>query len=113
MPLKRRIAALNRVNVLRAYLGLPEKNLDKTLRPRKPRQIDEPVQQPSSENDSAISVYSQESEAEQTHSDSSEDDSTDEQTASESDQVAEEQVWKDPYAYLDDPSQLSEVEQCP
>ncbi|KNG47364.1 hypothetical protein DDE82_000856 [Stemphylium lycopersici] len=35
MPLKRREGALDRVNRSRAWLGLPEKNLDKTLRPLK------------------------------------------------------------------------------
>jgi hypothetical protein len=49
MPKARREAALERVNKLRVLLGLPEKNLDKTLRPRK----HPPVPRP---HDSCLSV---------------------------------------------------------
>jgi hypothetical protein len=55
MPKERREAALKRVNKSRFSLGLPEKNLDKTLRPRKLRPVPRP-------HDSCLSVTVKDSE---------------------------------------------------
>lgn len=51
MPLERSVAALERVNVLRASLDLPEKNLDHSLRPRKHVAVEGPVESASSEQE--------------------------------------------------------------
>jgi hypothetical protein len=51
MPLERSVAALERVNVLRASLGLPEKNLDHSLRPRKLVGVEGSVESASSERE--------------------------------------------------------------
>lgn len=107
------MAALERVNILRASLGLPEKNLDNSLRPRKPCVVEELVEDVSSGRDSASSVYSQESATEQTHQHASQCTSVDSQTASGGHKAAEAPVWEDPYAYLDHSPQSSWSEQYP
>lgn len=113
IPLARRVLVLERVNKLRAWLGLPEKNLDNTLRPRKSRPVAELSDVTTCERDSASSVYSQESAAEQAHSHSSDIASTDLQMTSIGYQAADKLVWENPYACLDEPPQFYRHEQCP